>query len=158
MQRSFLTRWVRAGALVAFVDFCWALVLTATYGRPPMSVWNGVASVAFGPDMLTNGWHGIGIGLAMHVTTAFGWSLVFLLAAANFAPLRQWLSTRGGEVVVGLVYGPFIWVMMSSVVVPTMTGNMLHLTGRWFIQLAGHVVFVGMPIVIGARRGAGVPS
>ncbi len=152
MPRSFLARLLRAGAFVAVIDFCWALVLTAAYGRPPMSVWNGVASTAFGPEMLQAGMRGIAIGLAMHVTVAFSWSTVFLALDANIAALRRAVSTRLGELAVGAVYGPVIWILMSCVVIPTMTGNPPNITARWFIQLAGHSVFVGIPIVLGARR------
>jgi hypothetical protein len=47
-----------------------------------------------------------------------------------------------------VVYGPLIWIVMSAVVIPLLTGRPLAtITGRWWIQLAGHVVFVGVPIV-----------
>jgi len=153
MARSTGVRWLRAGALLAFVDFCWALVLQVAYGRPLMAVWNGVASVAFGPDMIKAGAMGVAIGLAMHLTVAFTWAGLFVLVESNFEPLRRWIATLRGEIAVAVVYGPFIWVMMSAIVIPTMTGNPLNITSRWFIQLVGHMVFVGMPVVIGARRG-----
>lgn len=152
MPRSFGARLVNAGLLVAFSDFVWAVVLTATNGRPPMSVWNGVASVAFGPTMLQAGLTGILVGLAMHVTVAFSWSALFLAVETNVATVRRWVSTRDGMLAVGLVYGPIIWTTMSCVVIPTMTGNAPNITPRWFVQLAGHSVFVGIPIVYGARR------
>lgn len=152
MPRSFPARLLTAGALVALVDFCWAVVLTAANGRPPMSVWNGVASTAFGAEMLQAGMRGIAIGLAMHVTVAFSWSAVYLALESNIAALRRVVSTRAGQLGVGAVYGPLIWIAMSCVVIPTMTGNPPNISARWFIQLAGHSVFVGIPIVLGGRR------
>lgn len=152
MSRSFAARLLTAGLLVAVVDFCWATVLTVAYGRPPLSVWNGVASTALGPEMLQAGARGVAIGLAMHLSVAFSWSAIFIAIETKVAAVRRWTATRGGQLATGAVYGPIVWTAMSFVVVPTMTGTVPALTPRWFIQLAGHAVFVGIPIVIGARR------
>jgi hypothetical protein len=35
---------------------------------------------------------------------------------------------------------------MSAVVIPLLTRRPVVITGRWWIQLLGHVVFVGLPI------------
>lgn len=152
MPRSFAARWITAGAVLAFVDFCWAVVLTVLNDRPPMSVWNGVASTAFGAEMLQAGLKGILIGLAMHVTVAFTWSGIYLGLETNIAALERLVSTRAGKLAFSAVYGPFIWVVMSCAVIPTMTGNAPNINTRWIIQLVGHVFFVGIPIVFGGRR------
>ncbi len=152
MTRSFGARLLRGAALLALVDGIWAIVLTMAYGRPPMSVWNGVASAAFGAEMLEAGWKGVAIGLAMHVTTATWWTLVWVTAESNIKPLQKWTSSTAGMLLVAVIYGPIIWICMSGLVIPTMTGRALTVTGRWFIQLAGHAVFVGPPVLFGARR------
>lgn len=64
-------------------------------------------------------------------------------------------STRRGPVAVGIVYGPLIWIVMSAFVIPLLTGDSLVISGRWAIQLVGHVFFVGLPVVLGA---GGAPS
>ena len=148
-----MKRVLRAALLLAVVDFLWAIVLTSLYGRPPMSVWNGVASVAFGAEMLDAGWKGMAIGIAMHCTTAAWWSFVWVTAESRIAPLQRWTSTLAGALVVAAVFGPLIWVAMSGLVVPALTGRALVITSRWFVQLGGHALFVGPPIVLGARRG-----
>lgn len=51
------------------------------------------------------------------------------------------------------VYGPAIWVVMSLVVIPFLTGRPPTVTYRWWIQLAGHAAFVGLPIVATIARG-----
>jgi hypothetical protein len=50
---------------------------------------------------------------------------------------------------VAVVYGPLVWMCMSLLVIPQLTGRSPTITYRWYIQLAGHAVFVGLPIVLG---------
>jgi hypothetical protein len=57
------------------------------------------------------------------------------------------LATWKGVLAVAAVYGPVIWIVMSAAVIPLLTGRPLDVTFRWWIQLAGHVTFVGLPIV-----------
>lgn len=152
MPRTATARVLRAGLCLAIVDGLWAIALTMSNGRPPMSVWQGVASTAFGPGMLTGGTPAILIGLAMHVGVALTWSALFVALEARWAFLRRAVASPLGALGVAVVYGPLIWVVMSAVVVPALTGRAVTLSVRWFIQLAGHAVFVGPPIVWGARR------
>lgn len=147
-----MKRLLTATALCAVVDGLWAVALTVYNGRAPMSVWNGVASVGFGPEMLQAGARGTAIGLAMHVGVAFTWSLILVTLLHNLPALRRLIERPVGIALVSLVYGPLIWTVMSAVVTPSLTGNALVVTSRWFVQAAGHVVFVGLPIVLGARR------
>lgn len=41
---------------------------------------------------------------------------------------------------------------MSAIVIPALTHNAVAITGRWWIQLVGHIAFVGMPIVWSIAR------
>ena len=45
------------------------------------------------------------------------------------------------------VYGPFVWVVMSMVVIPALTRRPPTITVRWWNQFVGHAIFVGVPIV-----------
>jgi hypothetical protein len=145
----------RATLACAIVDGLWAVALTAYFGRPPLSVWNGVAATVWGPEMATAGARGVAVGLAMHLTVAFSWSSAFVLLGLRSPRLRQLAGSPGGMLVVAALYGPFIWLTMSGLVIPTLTGRALTITPRWFIQVAGHMVFVGLPIVWGARPRVG---
>lgn len=153
-----MKRLLSATVLCAVVDGLWAIALTLYNGRPPMSVWNGVASVGFGPEMLQAGMRGTAIGLAMHAGVAFTWSLLFVTVLHLRPALDRSIARPAGLAVASLLYGPFIWMVMSGVVTPSLTGNALVVTSRWWVQAAGHVVFVGLPIVLGARRTGGVPA
>ena len=77
--RSPLARLLIAGLLTAVVDGLWACVLTLLYGRPVLSVWQGVAATAFGPRMLDGGVASAALGGTMHAGVAFTWSAIFLL-------------------------------------------------------------------------------
>lgn len=142
---------VRATIACAIVDGLWAIALTVYFGRPPMSVWNGVAATVWGPAMATAGARGIAVGLAMHLTVALSWSTGFVLLGLRSPRLRALVGTTGGMLLVAALFGPFIWLTMSGLVIPMLTGRALTITPRWFVQMLGHVVFVGLPIVWGAR-------
>jgi hypothetical protein len=151
------SRLLRAGLLTGVVDGSWAIVLTFLYGRPQARLWQGIAATLFGERAFDGGAATVALGLAMHFGVAFTWSAVFLLIAARSPFVRRVLDSRYGPLKVAAVYGPFIWIVMSAVVIPLLTRKPLVLTGRWWIQLLGHVVFVGLPIAwaIGRdRRGA----
>jgi hypothetical protein len=147
------SRLVRAWLLTAIVDFTWAVALTWAYGRTFAQLWQGVASVPFGPTMIGGGARATAIGIATHFFVALSWSTLFFLLVPRAAWLRRVLDTPFGILKVAAVYGPMIWIVMSAIVIPLFTGRPFMLTGRWFIQAAGHIVFVGLPIVWGVTGG-----
>jgi hypothetical protein len=95
----------------------------------------------------------------MHFGVAFAWSALFLVLVTRSAWLRRVLDSPYGVLKVAAAYGPMIWIVMSAIVIPLLTGRPLAtLTGRWWIQLAGHMVFVGVPIVSCARSAPRSPT
>jgi uncharacterized membrane protein YagU involved in acid resistance len=66
--------------------------------------------------------------------------------------IRTVLASRGGVMKVAAVYGPCIWIVMSLIVIPLLVHRPPAINVRWWIQLVGHVVFVGLPIVASAER------
>ena len=146
-NRSASTRLIEAGLVTALIDGMWAVVLTLAYGRTVTRLWQGVAATAFGDRMFDGGLTTVALGIVMHVGVAFAWSAVFLLLVRRFGWLNRMLDSPYDALKVAAVYGPLIWIVMSAVVIPLLTGKPLVVTGRWWIQLAGHVVFVGLPIV-----------
>lgn len=149
MTNARLTAWVRAGVTTGMVDGLWACILSAGfYGSTVMRLWQGVASTLLGPSALDGGATTALIGVAMHFGVAFAWSGIFLLIVMNSARLRRTIEIPGRAAVVAAVYGPLIWVTMSLVVIPLLTQRPLTFTTRWWIQLAGHFPFVGLPIVL----------
>jgi uncharacterized membrane protein YagU involved in acid resistance len=119
-------------------------------------LWQNVASVLLGKEALDGGTRTALIGVLMHFGVAFGWSALFLLLAMKSAWIRRVLSSRYGAVKVAAVYGPFIWLAMSLVVIPVLLQRPPNVNFRWWVQLIGHFPFVGLPIV--ASIGGGLRS
>jgi uncharacterized membrane protein YagU involved in acid resistance len=82
----------------------------------------------------------------MHLSVAFTWSLVFMLAVRRSPWLRGVLDSPYGAVKVGAVYGPFIWLVMSLLVIPVLAHRPPNITVWYVVQLIGHIPFVGVPI------------
>jgi hypothetical protein len=152
-RRSVASRLVPAWLLIGTVDGLWAIVLTLIYGRSLTRLWQGIAATAFGDRVFDGGASTVLLGVLMHFGVAFAWTAVFLLLLTRSAWLRRVLDSRHGVLKVAAVYGPMIWIVMSVVVIPLLTRRPVTITGRWWIQLAGHAVFVGLPIVWGIGRG-----
>jgi len=83
----------------------------------------------------------------MHFGVAFGWSLVFLTLVLRWPWIRRVLASRYGVIKVAAMYGPFIWLVMSLVVIPLLVHRPPVISSRWWIQFVGHFPFVGIPIV-----------
>ena len=54
---------------------------------------------------------------------------------------------------VACVYGPCVWLVMSSIVVPLLLHRSPTISIRWWVQLIGHAPFVGLPIVASIAGG-----
>jgi hypothetical protein len=136
--------------VLAVIDFLWAVALALVYGRPAMSAFRGVATVALAPAWMPEIAPSATLGVVLHFGVAFTWATIYLVLQHRSRWLTRASATRGGQAAIGVVYGPFIWIVMSTLVIPMMTGDAVVLSTRWAIQLAGHVFFVGLPVVLGA--------
>jgi hypothetical protein len=135
MIRRPLYRLLLAGLTTGVTDGLFAVVLSVFfYGSTVTRLWQGVASVLLGKGALEGGTRTALIGVLMHFGVAFPW-------------LRRILASRGGILTVAAVYGPLIWLVMSLLVIPALVHRPPTITPRWWIQLIGHVFFVGLPIV-----------
>jgi hypothetical protein len=153
-DRPASARLVEAGLVTGVIDGLWAVALTLIYGRSLTRLWQGIAATLFGERMFDGGMATVALGIAMHFGVAFAWSAVFLVLIRRSAWLRDVLDSPYGALKIAAVYGPLIWVVMSAAVIPLLTGKALVVTWRWWIQLAGHIAFVGLPIVSTIGRGA----
>jgi hypothetical protein len=159
MNNSIRSTLVRAWLTIALVDFVFASTLgVLAYGSTVARVWQGVASVVLGPSALQGGLRTVLVGVALHLCVAFTWTAVFLGLALLSERLRAIISTPGGVTVVAIVYGPLIWIVMSTLVIPTVTGRPPKIGVRWFVQAVAHMFFVALPIVAMVARGLGAPA
>jgi len=145
-------RLVRVWVVTALVDFLFATALsTLAYGSTFTRLWQGVATTALGANTFSGTSLTIA-GIAVHITVALVWSTVFVVAYDNLPALRRITATPAGVLAVAAVYGPLIWIVMSAVVIRLATGRPPAITNRWWIQIAGHIFFVALPIVATTRR------
>ena len=149
---DFLPRLVRAGLLTALIDGTFSSVLVvAAYGSTVARLFQGVASVVLGPKALDGGTSTALIGVLMHCGVAFGWSAVFLFVVSRSSWVRGLLGSWSGVATIAALYGPFIWMVMSLVVIPLLAHRPPSITFRWWVQFFGHIPFVGLPIVAMSR-------
>lgn len=157
MTRDNLFRLLRAGLLTGIIDGLFSSVLSvAFYDSTVTRLFQGVASTLLGREALDGGTATALIGVLMHFGVAFGWSAVFLLLVRLSSWIRRVLGSPYGVVKVAAVYGPFIWLMMSLIVIPLLVQRPPTINIRWWVQLIGHFPFVGIPIV--ASIGYGVSN
>ena len=148
-----LSRLLRAGLLTGISDGLFSSALSVfAYGSTVTRLWQGVASTVLGIEAFNGGLATASLGLFMHFCVAFGWSSVFLALVTRSARLRDVLMSRNGVLTVAAVYGPFVWLVMSLVVIPLATARPPAINARWWVQLIGHFPFVGLPIVASISR------
>jgi hypothetical protein len=153
VARSLLITWL----VTAAWDFVCASALTVlAYKGTFAGLWRGVASTAFGQHMLTAGARGVLAGIGAHLSVAFTWSAIFIGALVISAGLRRVVATPAGAFAAACVYGPIIWLVMSLVLIPFLTGRAPSFTFRWWVQVFAHIPFVTLPLVFTARRTLGL--
>lgn len=147
-----VSRLVRAGLTTAIVDGLWAIFLSVVvYDSTFSRLWQGVAATLVGSSAFSGGARTTALGVLMHCGVAFGWSAVFVFVVMRSARIRGVLASRYGVLKVAAVYGPAIWLVMSLLVIPLLLQRPPTLSVRWWVQLLGHIPFVGIPIVASAK-------
>jgi hypothetical protein len=147
-SHAILSRIVRAGLLTGVTDGLFSSVLSvAFYHSTVTRLFQGVASTLLGPSALDGGLKTAALGVLMHFGVALGWSAVFLVFLDRSPWIRRLLESPRGVLKVASLYGPFIWLVMSLAVIPLLLHRPPAITGRWWVQLIGHIPFVGWPIV-----------
>jgi hypothetical protein len=156
-DRGVMARLLRAGLLTFVVDGLFSSILSvAAYGSTVSRLFQGVASVLLGADAFNGGLRTVAIGVLMHLLVAFTWSAVYLFVVLRSSWIRGLLSSPYGVLKVAALYGPFVWMVMSLVVVPVFAHRPPTINVRWWIQWFGHIFFVGIPIV--AATGKASPT
>jgi hypothetical protein len=140
-----------AGTVTAITDGLFSSVLNVVaYHSTVARLFQGVAAVLLGPAALSGGVRTAAIGMLMHCGVAFWWSAVFVMIATRSSSLRSALRSRAGIVATAAAYGPLVWMAMSLLVIPVLLHRPTAINARWWVQLAGHFPFVGLPIVASA--------
>ena len=148
-------RFVRAGLATAVVDGLFSSVLSAFfYNSTVTRLFQGVAATLLGPSAFDGGTRTALIGVLMHAGVAFGWTAVFVFGLMRLPAIRRILASNYGVIKFAALYGPFIWMVMSLVVIPQLVHRPPSITFRWWVQFFGHIPFVAVPMIAMACRGA----
>ena len=131
-----------AGAIL--IDaFLW-LATIVPQGGSILTLWQWVASTAFGKGALTNpafAW----VGLALHVGVSVGWAAGYAYLAAT----RPFLNARWP--ISGFVYGIVVYLLMQIVLLADGNFALPGSVSAVAIALVAHCFFFGIPVALVVR-------
>jgi hypothetical protein len=147
---------LKAGATVAILDgsfvvilYVWILHLT-TASR----IFQGIASRLIGKAALDGGAPTALLGVLLHFTVAYCWTIAFYIALRTFPALREFTATTRGKIITGVLFGATVWLVMNFGIVPLFGGKSVAPRHWQFsTQLVWHMIAVGPPIVAIVRYG-----
>lgn len=135
-----------ATAVAGTLDILFAMLLTVLLGRHVPDMLRYVASGPV-PDATGMGSAGAALGLVVH------FALMAVMAALFMAVVRREPRLLDRPLLTGLGYGLLTYFVMNWLVVPLRFGTPLPpRTLSVATQLFAHVVLVGIPLVLIARR------
>ncbi|HET7549752.1 MAG TPA: hypothetical protein VFK04_00585 [Gemmatimonadaceae bacterium] len=154
-ERGTVVRVLMAGALVGVLDMLYPIYL---YTRvlahvPAIRIPQSVASGLLGQAAFEGGLATAALGLVLHFSFAYGWTLFYLVLSRRWEPLRRLITTDSGRVKAGLLFGLVVWFGMNIVIVPLSRANPAPLFSlNFFLQLIWHPIGIGLPIALLVRE------
>ena len=142
------------GLLVGVVDYAIGFgIFVAAVGRPWLGALQAPAAGVLGPVAFRGGAPTAVLGIALHFLIALGWTALYALLFHRCAGLRRVVARPLGLLAVSVVVGALVWLVMNEILAPLGRGRPEATGSRlWWAVLAGHLVFVGLPLVWGLRR------
>jgi uncharacterized membrane protein YagU involved in acid resistance len=139
------------GALLAVLDIVNAAAFWYLYrGTSPVAILQSIAAGILGRDAFKGGAATAALGLALHLFIAFGIAAVYCLG------YRLWPAMLERPILYGSIYGVVVYLVMNHVVVPLSRAVPVPFIPAWFLDnLFGHILLVGIPLALVARRYAG---
>jgi hypothetical protein len=136
------------GLLAGLGDITFAFVVSGLRGVGPVRVLQSVASGLLGAAARDGGVATAALGLLLHFTIALVWAAVYWLASRRLRVLVR------HPVVCGLLYGAAVYFFMYFVVLPlsAIYFKPTHDASSILLNSAGHMLLVGLPIALAARR------
>ncbi len=153
-DRAHVSRVLVAGATVAVCDALFAMAFSWYFSGTfaPGSVWRGVARNVLGSSAMDGGAPAVALGLAIHVTVAYGWTALYALLYRRSAALRRFTASTPRAVAMGVAWGALVWLVMRLVVIPLGRVGWTPIVWRTFIPMwICHMVVVGQPIALLVR-------
>jgi hypothetical protein len=149
-QETDVSKLVWAGLTVAVLDALFAIVLyvVVLHATTVARVFQSIAAGLLGKASYSGDAPTVALGIACHLTVAFGWTSIFYLASRRIDSIRELVRSNAGSVAVGLVYGAIVWLAMDFVVIPLSRATPTPVANwRFWAMLAWHAVGVGLPMV-----------
>jgi uncharacterized membrane protein YagU involved in acid resistance len=129
-----------AGLIAGCIDLCAAFTFSAMRGTTPRRLLQAIASALIGPKSFAAGVSTVALGFALHFCIAFTVAGAYVIASRYFVALTDhWLLS-------GLLYGAAVHVFMTFVVLPLSRLKRPFSKAFFFVQLAIHMLCVGLPI------------
>ncbi len=152
-RRLIICATVWGGAVSGTLDIAYALVFHGSRGASPIRILQSVASGLMGADAYNNGIASATLGLCLHYLIAIIFAAAFSVVAMRIRLLIRHAITAG------LIYGFGIFWVMNLVVLPlsAFPGKVSFLPLPTFRGLVVHMLLVGLPIALLARRFASKP-
>jgi uncharacterized membrane protein YagU involved in acid resistance len=143
---------VLAGAVAGTLDLVYASTFWGIQvGFTPLQILQSIASGWLGHDAaFAGGYPTALLGLVSHYAIAITMATAFYLAS------KRWPTLARRPFLYGALYGALLYAVMTYVVVPLSNAGTGHHLPAWrwenLSHIAGHMVLVGIPCALGARR------
>lgn len=136
------------GAIAGILDLAFAFASNAVYGLGPVRILQAISSGLLGAQAYEGGAATAALGAVLHFVIAFG------AAATYYAASRRLPVLVRRAVVFGLLYGVAVWLVMNFVVLPlsAFPHEVSFAPASVALNVAGHMLFVGLPIALATRR------
>ena len=142
---------VWGGLACGVLDITAALIVYGYLGAKPLRLLQGIAGGLLGPRTYSGGIATASLGLLCHFVIAFSAAAVYV-AASRVTPFLV-----RHAVLCGALYGIAVYFFMSRVVVPLSAAAKFPFSFKMMIiGIIIHILCVGLPIALAARRYAGL--
>jgi hypothetical protein len=146
-QRSLVATILIAGLVVGTLDILCACTQTLINGRNPVGMLKFIASGIFGPEVLTGPDIYAAYGLFFHFCIAMLWTIIFFFLYPRIPLMRK------NNIMTGIVYGIFVQIMMSQVVLQLANTPPLPFRLKGQLIAAGILIAaIGIPLAFFADR------
>jgi hypothetical protein len=131
------------GAIVGTLDILKPIVTSIINGRPPLRVFQAVASGALGRSAYDGGWSTILLGAGFHYFIAFSVVVFYALASRRVDAIAR------HPFISGPIYGVGVYCFMQFVVFPlSAIGPVRHPLPTLVDGILTHIFLVGLPTAL----------
>ena len=136
--------------IVAILDGLFPIV--ANFNRlhwaAPRRVFQSVAAGVLGRPSFDGGLTTALLGVCLHFTIALIWTSIYVLIVRRLGFIQRLVTTTGGTLLVGSIYGALIWCSMDFIVIPLSRATFTPVSNPAFWQqFIWHMIGVGPTIV-----------